>query len=171
MSGAARPVSGGRRAALAVVTASALLMSPVAVDPARAGAVFLITPEEANLPDAPAEPPAEPGVPLGPPKEKEDFGPRIRVIKPPEGQLVTPPLDIEVQFHPQNDAAVDLVTLEVKYVKFVSIDITDRVRPYATPEGIRVTGVSFPKGKHTIRISIADNRGALTSRLLTVTIQ
>ncbi|MGH2668335.1 MAG: hypothetical protein ACRDH5_04300 [bacterium] len=164
----------GRRAALALVMALAVLVSATAIGSAGAQTLFLVTPEEARLPDAPIELPAEPGATLGPSRkgtEALEVGPRILVIKPTEGLAVTGPLDIEVQFQPQDDAAVDLATLEVKYVKLVSIDITDRVRPYASPEGIRVERVSFPRGKHTIRISIADTRGALTSRILSVTIQ
>lgn len=159
-------------------TARALLILPLlvgttATDSAQAQPIFLVTPEEANLPEVPAEAPAEPGAPLGPGKQKEalEFGPRILVIKPAEGRAVAVPLDIEVQFLPQEDTNVDLATLEVKYVKLVSIDITDRVRPYASTEGIRAERVSFPRGKHTIRISIADTRGASTSRVLTMTIQ
>lgn len=161
--------------------AIALVVFSAEMGTAEAQPFFLVTPDEANLPDAPAEPSIEPREPSGPfggfgrtpGKEQQavELGPRILVVKPSEVQAVPAPLDIEVRFQAQDDAAVDLATLEVKYVKLVSIDITDRVRPYASLEGIRVERVSFPKGKHTIRISIADTRGVLTSRVLTVTIQ
>ncbi len=59
--------------------------------------------------------------------------------------------------------AVDLATLKV-VVKFFSIDVTDRIRPYASLSGIQIKEAQFPAGKHTVRISIADTSGGLTAR-------
>ncbi len=66
---------------------------------------------------------------------------------------------------------MDLKTLYVEYVKLWGINITDRVRPYATPEGIQVENAKFPTGNHTVKISIADIAGNFSSRTFSVKIR
>lgn len=136
--------------------------------------VALVSEAEARLPDAlPPAPFQGFGHPPGAEGEAEPLapGPRILVVSPDDRAVHSVPLDIEIRFMPQDEAAIDLATLAVTYVKLLSIDITDRVRPYASPGGIRIEKAAFPRGKHTIRISIADARGRLASRALTVTIR
>jgi len=63
---------------------------------------------------------------------------------------------------------VDLASLKVFLMKLWDIDITDRVRPYVSGDGIHVTHADFPKGQHTIKITIADHEGHESSRTMTV---
>ncbi len=56
-------------------------------------------------------------------------------------------------------------------MKLFPINITDRVLPYASPEGIRIEKAKFPSGKHFVKISIADRQGRLSSRTLTIVIE
>ena len=55
---------------------------------------------------------------------------------------------------------VDLTSLKVTVVKFLPFDITDRLRDYATADGIQVKEAKIPVGKHIVRISVADTQGA-----------
>lgn len=98
-------------------------------------------------------------------------GPRIVVIKPEEGVVHSIPLDIDVRFVLAEESGVDLSTLKVEYVKLFSINITDRVLPYASPDGIRIPKTQFPSGKHTVKISVADRPGRFSSRTFTIVIQ
>jgi hypothetical protein len=136
--------------------------------------VALVSEAEARLPDAlPPAPFQGFGHPPGAEPEGEplDRSPRIVVVSPHDRPVHSVPLDIDIRFIPQDETAIDLATLDVKYLKLLSIDITDRVRPYASPEGICIEKAAFPPGKRTILISIADTRGRLASRALTVTVQ
>jgi hypothetical protein len=100
-----------------------------------------------------------------------DRGPEIIVISPAEGQVHSGPLDIDIRFRAEDDSPIDLSTLKVTYGRLLPLDITPRVLPYASPEAIQVHRASFPAGTHTIRISVADTRGRVASRTLTLVLQ
>lgn len=141
--------------------------------------VMLVTPEEARLPDAKLPPYEDflrqrdllkPFQEFATPKEPPVKGPVIELITPKDGAIYTGPLDIRVRFVPRA-ADVDPETLYVEYVKLWGINITDRVRPYTTKEGIQVENAKFPSGNHTVKISIADLTGNFSSRVFTVKIR
>lgn len=153
----------------------------VAVLPAwgQKKAVVLVTPEEARLPDAQLPPYEDflrqrdllkPFQEFATPKEPPVKGPGIELITPKDGAVYSGPLDITVRFVPRA-AEVDLETLYVEYVKLWGINITDRVRPYATKEGIQVENAKFPTGNHTVKISIADVAGNYSARTFSVKIR
>jgi hypothetical protein len=95
--------------------------------------LWFITPKEAamaSLSDAVA-----PGGKLINASDEElTLGPLIEVLNPVENGRVPSPLEVVIRFVSRGQP-VDLTTLEVSLVKFVPIDITDRVRPYATAAG------------------------------------
>ncbi len=73
------------------------------------------------------------------------------------------PVHVLVKFAPLFEP-VDLSSLKVVLVKFIQIDITDRIRPFVTAEGISVKEAKIPPGKHRVRISLADKTGAVSVR-------
>lgn len=137
--------------------ASALTSAAVAAD----GYLTLITPEEAHMKDAPIRL-------LGERSGSRGGGPAIELISPDPGHAHSVPVPIKVVFRPRQGATVDLASLSVIYVKWIDIDITDRVRDYATAQGIDVPQAELPPGKHTIQISISDTKGRSSEKLFTV---
>lgn len=139
-------------------------------DSVRANEGFwLITPEEAAMPPASTDQVIPRGL-FEAGREEPDTGPLIDVLKPLVGKAQPVPLEILVKFEPRN-SPVDVSSLKVTLVKFVPIDITDRVRPYVSPEGIRIPDARLPSGEHTVRISLADNAGGVSRKQMTVMIQ
>lgn len=128
---------------------------------------WLITPEEAAMPPASTE---KRGQPFDAGREPPDNGPLIEVLKPVLGAPSAVPLEIAVKFVPRS-APVDLSSLKVTVVKFIGIDITDRVRPFATPTGIQIPDAKLPSGEHTVRITVADASGGVSQKQLTLTVQ
>jgi hypothetical protein len=98
-------------------------------------------------------------------------GPAITVVAPAEGRVQSTPFDIDIRFERQGQTSVDLATLQVTLMTLWGIDITERVRPYASREGIHVNHMDFPKGQHTLKITISDDEGHASSRTMIVLIQ
>lgn len=98
------------------------------------------------------------------------MGPQITLRSPQEGEKMTCPLDLDIRFESTNGVAVDVNSLRVHVRKIWDFDITKHVRPYASPEGIHMTHATFPRGRHTITLTIADHEGGMSSRTITVEI-
>ena len=116
--------------------------------------LWLITPQEAAM--NPAEEHGLNGeIPVA---AESEMGPKIDVIKPNQGGSAPAPVEVDIKFI-SKVSPVDPTSLKVSVVKFINIDITDRVRAFASPTGIHISGAQLPLGKHTVRISIADEDG------------
>lgn len=129
----------------------------VSAGPAIAGQVeWLITPDEASLaPPSPDQMIRSRGL--------TNTGPRIEIIKPAEDSQQASPFEIQIRFHPRT-SAVNPESVKVQLVKFISIDITDRVKPFLSESGIEVKEAKIPSGSHLVRISVSDEQGESSSR-------
>lgn len=124
--------------------------------------VMIVTSEESRQPDAPR-------VRKGFRTQQADEGPTILFIKPANGEDVEKPVTIDIAFQPK-DAPVDISSLEVTYLKLFPIDITDRVKAYAKPTGIKIDNAEFPSGTHKVKFAIKDSEGRLSETTLKITI-
>ncbi len=139
--------------------------SPLQPQQTANSAFILITPDEARMPEGK----------LLPPKRKlqgsaESQGPVVRFVNPENESVAERPLAIKILFE-QNKAPIDLSSFKVSYLKFLSIDITDRIRPYVNPNGIETANAQVPEGRHRLRFSIADTEGRTTEETLTVEVK
>ena len=135
--------------------------------PANEPEFWLITSEEAAMPSAPDKHGQPGGSPFDVGREPPDTGPVIDVLKPTEGAVPTVPLEVLIRFAPRG-APVDVNSLQVSVVKFIMVDITDRILPYVSPAGIQIPDARLPSGKHTVRISLADTSGGVSNKQMTV---
>ena len=126
--------------------------------------VLLITEAEASQQDMPASGIFEASRSL-------NDGPIIDVKTPENGKTYQKPMAIDVRFLPREGKAVDFKTLKVEYLKFITIDITKRILPYVSNEGIRLDKADLPAGKHNIRLTIADVTGAFSNQQIGVVIK
>lgn len=155
--------------AVLMLVATMLLMSGGAA-PAESG-FWLITPEEAAMAPVAVDPHAirERGLFGGDEPALSNTGPQIQLRKPGVGAEPSSPLDIEIQFIPR-DAPVDLSTIKVTLVKIIDIDLTERVKPYVTVEGLHIKDAKLPSGEHTVRVSLGDTKGGVTVTQLVIKI-
>lgn len=94
-------------------------------------------------------------------------GPEIEVVRPGGGEIGQQPVEIDVVFNQSKDGAEpNMSTLKVRYIKFFTIDITDRVRPYVAANRIHVTQAEFPKGEHTVELYVEDTQGKASSKVV-----
>ncbi|MBI3596066.1 MAG: hypothetical protein HY203_02805 [Nitrospirae bacterium] len=94
-------------------------------------------------------------------------GPEIDVVRPGGGEIGQQPVEIDVEFKLSKDGAEpNMSTLKVRYIKFFTIDITDRVKPYVAGNRIHAPEAQFPKGDHTVEIYVEDSNGKASSRVV-----
>ncbi len=121
-------------------------------------AFALITPEEAALPDKP--PSALKGIDNF---QTKGNGPTIRVLAPKASDTLRTPLSLDVAFEALPDRTIDYSTLDVEYVKLISINLTRRLRPYLQGNRLIVNDLDVPAGRHRFLVSIAYTSGEKTT--------
>jgi hypothetical protein len=166
MPGAASAPTRRRRhgAGIAWIAALALTLAAAIAADGAVEPLFLVTAEEAALPEPP----------LRGPRKELDGGPEIRVSSPENNATYTGAFPIEVSFHvgPSGEP-VDLSTLQVTYRKAWGIDITSRLAKYLSWDDltIKVPDARLPVGRHSVEIYIEDAGDNPSSRIFTVEVE
>lgn len=146
---------------LRTAMAAGMLVSLAGVVVADVNPVVLLTEEEGaagNPPPGPIDA-----------RSSLSTGPSIEVIKPEQNAVLRSPIPIVVRFVP-NGRDVNLSSLKVEVLKLWTIDITNRVLPYASREGIHVKEATLPSGEHKLRVTIGDVEGGVSRKVFHVTI-
>jgi hypothetical protein len=146
---------------LSILLSAVVVFHLAGLDDAAAQAVEILTKEEGAMANAPSDP-----IDVG---NALDVGPTINIIKPEQNVPLRSPIPIIVRFVP-NGKDVDLSALKVEVMKFVTIDITERVLPYASREGIHVENAFLPSGDHVLRLTIGDVNGGISQKLIQIKI-
>jgi hypothetical protein len=160
--------SGRARARRAKIFAAVFAVASLCVVHATvpAAAFELVTPMEANAGPYVGKPETR-GLSFPP-------GPRIIIRSPningADKPTIHAPIKLDVEFAPIDGSQVDMSSLRIIYLKLWGIDITDRIRPYLTKDGIYAENADLPAGEHAIEIDIKDNLGRMTKVTLTFTV-
>jgi hypothetical protein len=98
--------------------------------------------------------------------------PKIEVKRPDLTQTIKVPINIVVTFLPERDAKINLSSFRAVYGAFIKLDITEKIKAHAKLDesGLVADSVSLPAGKHTVSISIADDRGRIGARTIEFTV-
>ena len=99
-----------------------------------------------------------------------DAGPGIEIIKPQEGAVIPSPAEILIRFLPKT-VTIDLTTVKVTLLKFIPIDLTDRLKPYISFDGIILKDANVPPGRYRVRIALADAQGKTSAREMSFEVQ
>jgi hypothetical protein len=124
----------------------------LALGAANAQTLQLVTPEEAALP-----PGAAPSLDFrGSPIRR----PTIQVVSPPPSAgLVHSPVELKLRFHAFGGAEIDPESVVVTYLKSPAIDVTQRLTPYITADGIVIADAELPAGEHKFWVELKDKSG------------
>jgi hypothetical protein len=135
-----------------VTLAALVCLAGLSAAATRANAFQLITPEEAALPAG-----LVPALQLrGSPTRR----PNVTIIwPPPAAGALRSPLNLKLQFRAFGGAVVDPNSVVVTYLKTPAIDITQRIMPFISAEGINILQAEVPPGKHQFWIELKDNDG------------
>ena len=117
-----------------------------------AHAFELVTPAEASLPAGAAPSLTMRGSPLR--------RPNILVVSPPPtAGVMHSPIDLKLRFHAFGGAEIDPESVVVTYLKQPAIDITQRITPFITAQGIEIDNADMPPGQHQFWIEVKDKNG------------
>ncbi len=117
--------------------------------PVLAANVILITPEEAKLPP--------PKVAVAMSARGVTRGPQIEVI-----QDVDPthsPTHFLLKFTAHGGAKIDAATVQMTYLRTPDVDLTPRIKPFVTVNGIDIPNAIVPPGSHMLRVDLKDSDG------------
>jgi hypothetical protein len=128
---------------------------------AKAQTLQLVTAEEAALPAG-----AAPSLEFrGSPTRR----PSIQVVSPPPAAgVMHSPLELKLRFHAFGGAAIDPETVVVTYLKTPAIDVTQRLAPYITADGIAIDHAELPPGDHQFWVELKDKSGRVGTAEFTV---
>jgi hypothetical protein len=130
------------------------LAGSLAVGPSRAEPkhVVLITPEEAQRPQ-----PADSNLTF---RAGVSRGPAIELVSPkPSEKTIHSPVHLHLKFEGRGGAKIDVESLKLTYIRNPVTNLTDRVKAYATPDGVDVLEAEVPAGMHVIRADVKDKDG------------
>lgn len=119
----------------------------------------LITPKEAQLPDAVATVKTR-GI---------SRGPGVKVVSPEPGVQIKGGFEFKVDFEPRGGSQIDKSSVKVLYMKSPEVDLTPRVNGVLTDRGIDLKNAEVPPGEHRIKISVKDSDGREASTITTIT--
>ncbi len=95
-------------------------------------------------------------------------GPRIELVG--EREQNHSPLHLQLKFESFGGSKIDPASLRVTYLRNPNVDLTERVRSFASMSGLDMPDAELPPGDHLIRVDIKDSDGRVgtTSFLLKV---
>ena len=97
---------------------------------------------------------------------QDPLAPQITLVDPESAdKAIKNPFKMEVQFKPQEGAAVDIKSFQAFYGS-LKLDITERLMKEAvrTATGIKLVNVTVPSGKHRILLRIKDSQNRLAEK-------
>jgi len=113
----------------------------------------LITLEEALQPEVPF---------LKECSSLEENGPHIKINAPKLDLPLLTPFVVDIAFETSRNKIIDYDSLRVKYLKFIPIDLTDRVKPYLNDNRLVLKDVKVPQGHHCLQVQIGYKSGEKT---------
>ncbi len=145
-------VRSARLTAAAVAALVSIASVPAFADP-------LISASEAKLPNDSSVLGATRGITRGP------------TIRPelPSGTIAAgKPFDFHILFQAHGGAKVDTASVRVTYLKSPHVDLTPRLKPYITAQGIDMSKAEIPAGVHELRVQVEDSDGHMGSTVVTL---
>jgi hypothetical protein len=92
----------------------------------------------------------------------EEGGPQIKISSPKPDKPLIAPFVVDVSFEAPPGKTIDYGSLRLRYLKFIPIDLTDRVKGYLTQNRLLVKDVNVPQGQHCLQLLIAYTTGEET---------
>ncbi|HZT27498.1 MAG TPA: hypothetical protein VFA57_17510 [Pseudolabrys sp.] len=92
------------------------------------------------------------------------------VLVSPEAS-VTSPFVLQFKFEAHGGSVIRPNSFHLIYLRTPNVDLTARVRPYVTANGVIVTDAEAPPGEHMLRVEISDNENRDSSAVFVVNVR
>jgi hypothetical protein len=92
----------------------------------------------------------------------EEGGPQIKISSPKLNEPLFTPIVVDVSFEAPPEKIIDYSSLRLRYLKFIPIDLTDRVKGYLSNNRLLLKDVNVPQGQHCLQLLIAYTTGEET---------
>jgi hypothetical protein len=136
-----------------------LLALAVSNQAANAGTV-LITPDEAALPPAPNS------RTIALVTRGITRRPSVTLTSPEAS--VTSPFTLEFKFAAHGGSTIKPGSFHLIYLKKPNVDLTARVKPFVTANGVDMVGAEAPPGTHLLKVQISDSDNRQTAAVFTL---
>lgn len=117
--------------------------------PALAANVILITPEEARLPP--------PKIAVAMSARGVTRSPQIEVVQ--DTDPTHSPTHLQLKFVAHGGAKIDATSVQMTYLRTPDVDLTPRIKPFVTDNGIDIPNAVVPAGAHVLRVDLKDSDG------------
>jgi len=122
------------------------------VDVRAQGGVWLVTSQEA------AQPPSA----TSKAGRSITRGPAIRQVSPDGAVKANQPFDLHVEFAGRGGEKINPATTQITILRGGNINITDRLKPFITANGIEMPAAMVPPGTHVLQVAVSDAGGRQT---------
>jgi hypothetical protein len=136
-------------------------VSLMAIRPAQATSLVLITTDEAKLP------PPKGAIAVA--ARGVTRGPKIELVS--ANAAVRSPLHLQLKFQTFGGAKVDVDAVQATYLRTPNVDLTTRIKPFVNSAGIDVPAAELPPGDHILRIDIKDSDGRTATTSFTLKVE
>ena len=86
-------------------------------------------------------------------------GPAIRQISPDGAVAANKPFDLHVQFAGRGGEKINPASAQIAILRGSNVNITDRVKPYITANGIEMPAAMVPPGTYVLQVTVSDAGG------------
>lgn len=86
-------------------------------------------------------------------------GPAIREVSPTGTVAANQPFDLHVDFVGRGGEKINPATAQVMILRGGNVDITQRLKPFITANGIEMPTAMVPPGTHVLQVAVSDARG------------
>jgi hypothetical protein len=121
----------------------------VAIGQAQGSGVWLVTNQEAAMPPSATSSAGR----------SITRGPAIRQVSPAAPVSANQPFDLHVDFAGRGGEKINPASAQVKILRGGNVDITGRLKPFITANGIEMPAAMVPPGTYVIEVRVSDAGG------------
>lgn len=86
-------------------------------------------------------------------------GPAIRQISPANAVAANQPFDLHVEFAGRGGEKINPASAQVMILRGNNIDVTSRLKPFITANGIEMPNAMVPAGTYVLQVAVSDANG------------